>query len=162
MARFVRACSPEDAERIAEIYNQGMEDRSATFETEPRSAQQIAPWFAQGHPVFGAGEGDRILAYAAAFPYRTRPCYDGVREFSVYVAREGRGQGYGRAAMEALIADARKRGWWKLVSRIFPENHASRGLLKSLGFREIGTYEKHAKLDGEWRDVIIVEKFFGS
>jgi phosphinothricin acetyltransferase len=162
MPRFVRACRPADAERIAEIYNQGMEDRVATFETEQRSAAQIMPWFDQGYPVFGAGEDQRILAYAVAIPYRSRPCYDGVREFSVYVAREGRGQGHGRAAMEGLLADARKRGWWKLLSRVFPENEASRRLLASLGFREVGTYEKHAKLDGQWRDVIIVEKFFGS
>jgi L-amino acid N-acyltransferase YncA len=162
MARFVRAGSPGDALRIAEIYNQGIEDRVATFETERRSAAQIIPWFTNGYPVFVAGEDDRVLAFAAAFPYRTRPCYDGVREFSVYVAREGRGQGFGRAAMGALLVDAKKRRWWKLVSRIFPENQASRGLLSSLGFREIGIYEKHAKLDGEWRDVIIVEKFFGS
>jgi L-amino acid N-acyltransferase YncA len=162
MARFVRACLPQDAERIAEIYNQGIEDRIATFETESRAATQIMPWFANGYPVFGAGEDGLILAYAAAFPYRTRPCYVGVREFSVYAAREGRGKGHGRAAMAALLADAKKRGWWKLVSRVFPANHASRGLLKSLGFREVGTYEKHAKLDGEWRDVVIVEKFFGS
>jgi L-amino acid N-acyltransferase YncA len=162
MARFVRAGSPGDALRIAEIYNQGIEDRVATFETERRSAAQIIPWFTNGYPVFVAGEDDRVLAFAAAFPYRTRPCYDGVREFSVYVAREGRGQGFGRAAMGALLVDAKKRRWWKLVSRIFPENQASRGLLSSLGFREIGIYEKHAKLDGEWRDVSIVEKFFGS
>jgi L-amino acid N-acyltransferase YncA len=162
MARFVRAGSPGDALRIAEIYNQGIEDRVATFETERRSAAQIIPWFTNGYPVFVAGEDDRVLAFAAAFPYRTRPCYDGVREFSVYVAREGRGQGFGRAAMGALLVDAKKRRWWKLVSRIFPENQASRGLLSSLGFREIGIYEKHARLDGEWRDVIIVEKFFGS
>jgi L-amino acid N-acyltransferase YncA len=162
MLRFVRAGSSADAQRIAEIYNQGIEDRVATFETEQRSAAQIIPWFTNGYPVFVTGEDDRILAYAAAYPYRTRPCYDGVREFSVYVAREGRAQGFGRAAMEALIADAQRRGWWKLVSRIFPENRASRGLLRSLGFREVGTYEKHAKLDGDWRDVIIIEKFFGS
>ena len=63
-----------------------------------------------------------FIAYAAAFPYRSRPCYDGVREFSVYVAREGRGQGFGKAALGALIDDAKARGWWKLLSRIFPEN----------------------------------------
>jgi L-amino acid N-acyltransferase YncA len=101
------------------------------------------------------------MAYAAAFTYRSRPCYYGVREFSIYVAREGRGKGFGRAALAALVANAKARGWWKLLSRVFPENTASRSLLKSAGFREVGTYEKHAKLDGQWRDVVIVEKFFG-
>ena len=72
-------------------------------------ASQIGLWFTNGYPVFVAGEGSDIMAYAAAFPYRSRPCYDGVREFSIYVAREGRGLGFGRAALEALI-DAMRRG----------------------------------------------------
>jgi L-amino acid N-acyltransferase YncA len=157
--RFARAATREDAERIAQIYNQGIEDRIATFETEPRTAQQIGAWFGSGYPVFVAGNGNQIHAYAAAFPYRLRACYEGVREFSIYVSRSYRGQGFGRAALMALIDEARSRGWWKLLSRIFPENEASVKLCTSLGFRIVGTYEKHAKLDGQWRDVVIVEKF---
>jgi L-amino acid N-acyltransferase YncA len=156
--RFTRAATRSDAARIAAIYNQGMEDRIATFETEPRSAEQILKWFMEGYPVFVAGENQSIQAYAAAFPYRSRPCYDGVREFSVYVTREGRGRGFGKAALGALIDDAKARGWWKLLSRIFPENQASRKLCAVLGFREVGIYEKHARLDGKWRDTVIVEK----
>jgi L-amino acid N-acyltransferase YncA len=159
--RFVRAGTRGDAAPIAEIYNQGIEERGATFETEPRSPAQIGVWFDNAYPVFVAGEGETVMAFAAAFPYRSRPCYEGVREFSVYVAREGRSHGLGRAALTALIDEARARGWWKLLSRVFPENAASRTLLKSLGFREVGVYEKHARLDGEWRDVVIVEKFLG-
>jgi len=157
--RFVRAASIADAERIAEIYNQGIEDRLATFETEPRTAQHIRAWFEAGYPVFVAGSDDQVHAYAMAFPYRSRACYEGVREFSIYVSRSHRGQGFGRAALTALIDDARARGCWKLLSRIFPENEASLRLCISLGFRIVGTYEKHAKLDGQWRDVVIVEKF---
>jgi phosphinothricin acetyltransferase len=157
--RFVRPATRADAARIAEIYNQGIADRVATFETEPRTAEQIARWFDAGYAVFVAGSGGTVAAYAAAFPYRSRPCYDGVREFSVYVARDARGHGFGRNAMLALMTECRKRGWWKLLSRVFPENLASLGLLKSLGFREVGTYRKHARLDGEWRDVVIVENF---
>jgi len=81
-----------------------------------------------------------------------------VAEFSVYVGREGRGRGAGRIAMEALIDAARTAGFWKLLSRVFVENEASRGLLAKVGFREVGVYEKHAQLDGEWRDVVIVER----
>lgn len=156
--RFARAAVAGDAGRIAEIYNHGLEDRTATFETEPRSAGDIALWFTQGYPIFVSGEDGNVMAYAAAFPYRARACYEGVREFSVYAARAGRGRGFGRAALVALIAEAEARGWWKLVSRIFPENWASRRLCAQLGFREVGTYERHAKLDGRWRDVVIVEK----
>jgi L-amino acid N-acyltransferase YncA len=156
--RFTRAATSADAARIAEIYNQGIEDRVATFETEPRTAAHILNWFVESYPIFVSGEKNNILAYAIAFPYRSRPCYEGVREFSVYVAREGRSQGFGRAALGALIDEAKARGWWKLLSRIFPENLASRKLCAALGFREVGIYEKHARLDSEWRDTVIVEK----
>ncbi len=66
--------------------------------------------------------------------------------------------GAGRLAMGALIAAAEEAGYCKLLARVFPENAASRGLLASLGFREVGTYEKYARLDGGWRDVLIVER----
>lgn len=156
--RFVREARAVDTARIAEIYNQGIADRIATFETDLRDQRQIAAWLDDGYPVFVAGIDTQVMAYAAAFPYRSRPCYEGVREFSIYVAREGRGKGFGRAALATLIEAARRRGWWKLVSRIFPENEASLGLCDSLGFRRVGIYEKHGKLDGIWRDVVIVEK----
>ena len=157
-ASFVRAASPADATRIAQIYNQGIDDRGATFEIDHRTTDQILLWFEQGYPVFVAGEDSYPSAYAVAFPYRSRPCYEGVREFSVYVARDARGNGYGQLAMETLITASRDRGWWKLLSRVFPENLASRALCAKLGFREVGIYEKHGRLDGTWRDVVIVEK----
>jgi phosphinothricin acetyltransferase len=159
--RFVRAGVIDDAARIAEIYNQGIADRVATFETELRTADRIRQWLANDYPLFVGGEDNVVMAYAVAFPYRTRACYEGVREFSIYAAREARGKGFGRPTLAALIADCKSRGWWKLLSRVFPENTASLAVLKSAGFREVGVYEKHAKLDGEWRDVVIVEKFFG-
>ena len=82
----------------------------------------------------------------------------GIAEFSVYVAREARGRGAGRVAMNALIDAARAAWLWKLLSRVFVENEASRALLRSVGFREVGIYERHAQLDGVWRDVVIVER----
>jgi L-amino acid N-acyltransferase YncA len=98
-----------------------------------------------------------VVGWAAAPPYREREAYEGVREFSVYVDRSRRGEGLGRAAMRALISECGARGYWKLVSRIFPENEPSRALCRALGFREVGVYRRHAKLDGEWRDCVIVE-----
>lgn len=156
--RSTRPAERRDAVRIAAIYNQGMADRTATFETTERDDQAILAWFDLGYPIFVACADDAVMAYAVAFPSSARPCYEGVREFSVYVAREGRGRGFGALAMEALIADCTARQWWKLMSRVFPENMASRRLLNRLGFREIGLHEKHARLDGVWRDVIVVEK----
>jgi phosphinothricin acetyltransferase len=153
-----RAARPADAEAIARIYNQGIEDRTATFETRPRSAADIAKWFDGAHPLVVVECGPETVAFAATFRYRPRECYSGIAEVSVYVDRSARGRGAGRLATAAIIDYAARAGFWKLVARVFVENAASRALCRSMGFREVGTYEKHGRLDGAWRDVVIVER----
>jgi L-amino acid N-acyltransferase YncA len=153
-----RIATPADAAAIAQIYNQGIEDRVATFETRPRSLEDVHTWFDGTHPIVVVEDGDRLVAFASTSVYRPRACYAGIAEFSVYVERAERGRGAGRMAMDALIAAAEEVGFWKLLSRVFTENTASRTLLRSLGFREVGVYEKHGQLDGVWRDVVIVER----
>ena len=154
----VRPATPDDAVAVAGIYNQGIEDRVATFETRPRTADDVRRWFAGRHPVVVAEDAGRVVAFAAASEYRPRECYAGVAECSVYVAREDRGRGAGKLALGGLIAACEAAGLWKLVSRVFVENAASRALVRSHGFREVGVYEKHGKLDGVWRDVVVVER----
>ncbi len=149
---------PADATSIAAIYNQGIEERVATFETRFRTPADIQGWIGGLHPVVVVEADAGLQAFAATFPYRDRRCYAGVAEFSVYVDRERRGCGVGRLALGELIRIAETAGFWKLVSRIFPENTASLALVASLGFREVGIYEKHGQLDGAWRDVVIVER----
>ena len=100
---------------------------------------------------------EEVIAFASTSTYRPRDCYAGIAEYSVYVRREARGEGLGRAAMRGLLQVASEAGYWKLLSRIFVENEASRRLMRSLGFREVGIYERHGRLDGVWRDVVIVE-----
>jgi L-amino acid N-acyltransferase YncA len=90
--------------------------------------------------------------------YRPRACYEGIAEFSIYLDRAARGRGIGRQLLTALVDAARVRGYWKLVSRVFPFNTPSRALCKACGFREVGVYEKHGRLDGKWLDVVIVER----
>ena len=168
MALAARPATPADAERIAQIYNEGIEDRVGTFETRPRTTDDVRAWFDGRHPIVvvedrssdrpAGGRASEILAFASTSTYRARECYAGIAEFSVYVARSGRGQGAGALAMRALIDAVKPAGIWKLVSRVFVENTASRRLLASVGFREVGIYEKHARLDGQWRDVVIVER----
>jgi L-amino acid N-acyltransferase YncA len=154
-----RAATPGDASAIAAIYNEGIADRIATFETEPRSATDIAGWFTGEHLVVVAETGETgPVAFAASFPYSSRLCYRGVGEFSVYVRRDYRGRGAGRAVLAALMEAAVTRGMHKLTSRVFPENAASRALLKGLGFEEIGIHRRHGQLDGRSRDCVIVER----
>lgn len=157
-----RAATTEDAEAIAAIYNEGIEERVATFETGLRSGADVRAWFDGIHPIVVVEEEGELVAFAATFTYRTRQCYAGIAETSLYVGRKWRGRGAGRLALEALIEAAEKAGFWKLVSRVFPENGPSRALIRSLGFREVGVYEKHARLGGVWRDVIIVERLLSS
>lgn len=156
-----RPATKRDAPTIARIYNEGIEDRIATFETRPRTAADVESWIKGVHPVVVVEDGGAVIAFASSSTYRPRECYSGVADFSVYAARSARGRGAGRVAMEALMAAAAKAGFWKLVSRVFVENAASRTLLRSIGFREVGTYERHGKLDGAWHDVVIVEKLLG-
>ena len=155
-----RAADARDAAAITRIYNEGIADRVATFETRPRTPEDIVPWFGGRHPVVVVEDGDagEVIAFAAASTYRPRDCYASIAEFSVYVARAARGRGAGRRAMDGLIAAAGNAGFTKLVSRVFPENTASLALLRRLGFREVGIYEKHGQLNGVWRDVVIVER----
>jgi phosphinothricin acetyltransferase len=156
-----RPARPADAAAIAAIYNEGIASRQSTFETEPRSAADILPWLDASHPVVVVTDGEEVLGFASASPYRSRPCYEGVAEFSVYVASGARRRGAGAAAMRALEEACAAQGCWKLLSRVFPENLASRALLAHLGFREVGVYERHGRLDGEWRDCVVVEKLIG-
>jgi L-amino acid N-acyltransferase YncA len=155
---LVRAAKLEDAPAIARIYNEGIADRVATFETRPRSTGDVQTWFDGVHPIVVVELQDEVIAFGATFAYRPRDCYAGIAEASLYVARSGRGHGAGRLAMNALIDAAERAGFWKLLSRIFVENDASRNLCRKAGFREVGVYQRHGKLDGVWRDVVIVER----
>lgn len=162
MTLAARRASPADSEAIAKIYNEGIADRVGTFETEPRRREQIGAWFDSRHPIVVVEEAGRVVAFASTFAYRPRSCYAGIAEFSVYVARARRGKGAGRVAMAALLEAAEAAGFWKLLSRIFPENAASHALMAKLGFREVGIYRRHGKLDGVWRDCVIVERLLGA
>jgi phosphinothricin acetyltransferase len=103
-------------------------------------------------------EEGEVISFANTTAYSPRACYSGVAEFSVYTAGGARSHGAGTLAMKSLMQAAEEAGFWKLVARVFVENESSRKLLLSLGFREVGIHEKHARLDGVWRDVVVVER----
>jgi phosphinothricin acetyltransferase len=163
-ALLVRLAAPADADAIAHIYNEGIEERIATFETASRTPRDIETQLAEKgdrYPTVVVERDRQVVAWASAGPYRARPAYAGVAEHSVYVARRARGTGAGTAALEALARECEARGFWKLVSRIFPENVASLALHERAGFRTVGVYRRHGRLDGQWRDCVIVEKLLG-
>ena len=166
----VRPARAEDLPAIVRIYNQGIRDRIATFETRERTAEEIRPWLDDPrHPLLVAVDGSgttggadgAVLGWVAASGYRPRECYAGIGEFSIYVAREARGRGVGHVLIEAFLPACARAGLWKVLSRVFPENTGSRALLRAHGFREVGVYERHARLDGVWKDVVIVERLLG-
>lgn len=159
----IRPAERQDAAAIAAIYNEGIRGRSATFETLERTPFDILAWFdAEHHPLLVATLDGEVVGWIHASTYRTRECYAGIAEFSVYVAGQAQGQGVGNALMTAFIPACEQASFWKILSRIFVENTASRQLCQKHGFREVGVYEKHGKLDGVWRDVVIVERLIES
>lgn len=157
----IRTATPGDATAIAEIYNQGIEERIATYETTRRYAADQQAWLQSisgRYPAVVAQIDGEIIGWAGAGPYRNRECYRGIGEFSMYVDRGWRGRGVGDLLLAGLISEAERLGLWKLLSRIFLFNEASRALCRKHGFREVGVYQKHACLDGRWLDVVIVER----
>ncbi|HEX6040772.1 arsinothricin resistance N-acetyltransferase ArsN1 family A [Longimicrobium sp.] len=158
----IRPAAPGDLQAIAAIYNEGLRGRGATFETRERAAADVAGWLGDPrHPVLVADDPGEIVGWIAASTYRTRECYAGIAEFSVYVASTARGRGVGDALMAAFLPACEAAGLWKVLARIFPENAASLALCARHGFREVGVYRRHGKLDGAWRDCMIVERLLG-
>ena len=160
---IVRPAVPADAPAIADIYNQGIRGRQATFETRERTAEDVVPWIsaAARYPVLVAELEGEVVGWVAASAYRPRECYAGIAEFSVYVDERTRGRGIGDALMRAFLPALEQAGFWKVLSRIFPENTGSLVLCERHGFTRVGTYRRHARLDGRWRDVVIVERLLG-
>lgn len=159
-----RLATAGDAVAIARIHNQGIAERIPTFATQPRTPAQVVAQLAQKgdrFPTVVIELGGEVIAWASVGVYRETPWYAGIGEHSVYSDQDFRGRGAGLAALDALCAACVEQGFWKLVSRIFPENTASLALHERAGFRVVGTYHRHSKLDGQWRDCVIVEKLIG-
>jgi L-amino acid N-acyltransferase YncA len=158
---LVRPATEADAVAIARIYNQGIEDRLATLETELRSAEERRAWLAERaarHPVLVAVVEGEVVGWGSLNRFNPRPVYDYVADFSVYVARERRGQGLGGVLLDALERRARQLGYHKLVLAAFPHNGPGLRLYESRGFRRVGVYQEQGRLDGRWVDVLIMEK----
>ena len=147
----------EDWPAVREIYLAGIATGEATFETEP---PDWSDWNA-AHLVPGrivAQQEGQVIGWAALSPVSGRCVYAGVAEVSVYVAVEARGRDVGRALLMELCDQSEMQGLWTLQAGIFPENKASLALHRGCGFRQVGRRERIGKMDGHWRDVILMER----
>jgi L-amino acid N-acyltransferase YncA len=158
----VRNAEPRDAEAVAAIYNRGIAERQATFETRARRPNEIAGWLEEGRPFLVAvDEDESVLGFARVSAYSTRRAYAGVGEHAVYVAPQARGRGVGVKLLDALAEASEKAGYYKLTSRVFTTNEASLKLHRAAGFTEVGVQRRHGRLEGEWKDTILVERLLG-
>ena len=155
---MVRAAQADDAAAVAAIYNAGIRERTSTFETREREPEEIAGRIASAAVFLVVEANGRVAGFAATSPYSKVEAYAGIAECSVYVDPELRGRGLGTELLNALAAEAGRAGFHKLLGKLFDNNEASMRLLARCGFRVVGKHERHGRLDGEWRDVMLVER----
>jgi phosphinothricin acetyltransferase len=158
----VRYAEPRDAAEIARIYNQGIEDRLSTLETQLRSPEERGEWLVahgERHPVFvAADQSGHIVGWSCLNRFNPRAVYDNVADLSVFVAREARRRGVGTVLMEKLESRAREIGYHKLVLAAFATNRPALALYERQGFSYVGVYHEQGVLDGRWMDVALMEK----
>jgi L-amino acid N-acyltransferase YncA len=159
----VRVASIGDIEQIAEIYNQGIEDRIATLETNVKTVDEMKQWLtirSERHKVLVLeGENRVVKGWASLNIFNTRECYQGVADLSIYIRREERSKGLGTKLLSSLIEVAKQVDFYKMVLTTLAVNSIGHKLYNSLGFTKVGTYVKQGRLDGKWVDVHVMEKF---
>ncbi|MYS76666.1 GNAT family N-acetyltransferase [Streptomyces sp. SID5926] len=148
---------PEHAEQVLAIYQLGIDEGNATFETTAPTWEAFDKAKLPDHRLV-ALDGDRVLGWAVVVPISDRCAYAGVVEHAVYVHPDARGRRVGLALLTALLASTDAAGIWTVQSGIFPENTASLALHQRVGFRVIGTRERIGRHHGAWRDVVLVER----
>lgn len=157
----IRRAELPDVPAILDIHNQGIIDRIATLDLEPHTLEQKISWF-QSHsdrePILVADDQGQIAGFAALTLYSSRVCYQHVSTLTIYVRREYRGRGVGSQLLTAIIAAGREQGFQKIILNAFAFNQGAMALYQKHGFRHVGTYERQGQLDGNWVDVVIMEK----
>jgi len=159
----VRRARSADAEAIATIFEQGIEDGVATFETAPLDSEGWRRRVSSEDEIVLVAESDRaVVAWAAAGPYSDdHAYYAGVREATLYVERSQRRSGLGALLLDALALEAEAEGAHKLLGKVMTVNPGSIALCEACGFRQVGTHRRHGRLHGEWHDVVVVERLLG-
>jgi L-amino acid N-acyltransferase YncA len=158
----IRPAHAGDAVAMAAIFREGVEDRVATFETVPASEGEMAALAESGAPVLVAERDGEAVGWVKVGPYTdAHDYYASVGEATLYVARGARRGGVGLALLTAIAEAAERAGYHKLVGKVMTENAASIELVRRCGWREVGVHIRHGRLDGEWHDVLVVEKLLG-
>lgn len=153
----IRAMVADDWGHVSKIYADGIAGRMATFET----AVPAWDYWDEKHLQIGrfvAEKDGKVLGWIALSPVSHREVYRGVTEDTIYIAHDAQGQGVGSALMQALIAEAELHGIWTIFAVTFQENKASIALHQKFGFRMVGYRERIAKLDGQWRNTVMLER----
>ena len=156
----IRPARVDDAKEIARIYNQGVQDRAATFENAYVTPEERYLWLAarpDKYPVLVAEVKHTLMGWASLTPYSPRQCYAGIAELSIYIERSLRGHGVALELMKAMQNAAVEKGFHKLIGRIIADNQPARKLCQATGWREVGIHDKHGKLGTEWHDLALVE-----
>ena len=159
--RRVRAAGAADLPAIRRIYNEGIADRQATLESEPKTAAEIDAWFARHTgrcAVLVAEEDGGVAGWASLAPFSHRCAHAGIADVSIYVARERRGCGIGTTLLTALEDAARAGGFHKLVLHALDRNAPAKHLYRKAGFSQVGVFAEHGILDGRYEDVVAMEK----
>ena len=159
----IRAARPDDAEAIARIHNLGIAERTATFQTRERQVAEVTDEIAAGRLILVAERDGRVVAWAGVGPYEDpHDYYAGIGEATLYVDPGARRSGVGATLLDALAGEAERHGYHKLVGKIFTANEPSIALVRSVGWREVGVHRRHGQLEGEWRDVLVVERLLAA
>jgi phosphinothricin acetyltransferase len=156
----VRAAEQPDAQDIARIYLQAIQDNLATFENFLGTPGERSRWVTEHsgkYPLLVADLNGRVLGWASLSPYQVRPRIEGIAELLIYIDRDYRRHGVGRELMRAIQSAAHKEGHFKLIGRFVAHNDAGRTLCRMTGWREVGVHQKHTLLEGRWHDVVVVE-----
>lgn len=158
---IIRKATEQDLPEITEIYNQGIVDRIATLEDQPKTDEEVKNWLfnrAPRYTVLVIETEAKIVGWASLNPYSYRCAYKGVAELSIYIHRDWRGKGLGKQLLQKIEEHAKQNAFYKIVLFTFPFNVLGQSLYKRLGYREVGTFYNQGILDGKFVDVMAMEK----
>jgi L-amino acid N-acyltransferase YncA len=143
---------------VKDIYEEGIATGNATFQSSAPTWDEWDNSHAKNSRIIALDDNGEILGWAALTPVSGRCVYAGVGEVSVYVSEKARGKGVGKALLGELIRQSEENGFWTLTAGIFPENEASLKIHKNVGFKVLGVREKIGKMNGQWRDTVLLER----